>query len=152
MSTIEYRTLERGSLEVIRPLWEKLRLHHHSRSRYFASYYETFTFEKRTEKFLKNDIDLHIETAAEKDSGDIIAYCISTVNAHGEGEVDSIYVEAAFRGAKIGDTLMKHALAWMDVRKASARTVTVSAGNEDAFPFYMKYGFYPAYSLLRQKK
>jgi ribosomal protein S18 acetylase RimI-like enzyme len=57
-------------------------------------------------------------------------------------------VDAEYRKLGLGDQLMKHAMHWLDEQKASSRMVSVAEGNEDVFPFYQRYGFYPRKTLL----
>jgi len=45
---------------------------------------------------------------------------------------------------------MKTALAWMDDRAATNKIIGVVEGNEEAFGFYKKYGFYPRAHILQQ--
>lgn len=38
----------------------------------------------------------------------------------------------------------------MDTRGAVEKVIAVAAGNEEAFKFYTKYGFYSRFSILMQ--
>jgi diamine N-acetyltransferase len=44
---------------------------------------------------------------------------------------------------------MKKALKWMDDLAVTGRIIGVGAGNEEVFPFYARYGFYPGVTILR---
>jgi ribosomal protein S18 acetylase RimI-like enzyme len=147
MRTIDITTVPLTGIEVIRPLWENLRLHHLRRSPHFGPYYESFTFEKRIEKFLGDDIDINIDVA--RDGATIAGYCISTIDRNGLGEVDSIFIEEEYRRSGTGDRLLRRAIEWLKAGEATGITIVVAAGNEEALPFYRRYGFYPAYTTLK---
>ncbi|MGC9396502.1 MAG: GNAT family N-acetyltransferase, partial [Anaerolineae bacterium] len=83
------------------------------------------------------------------DTENVIGYCISLVTEE-VGYIESIFIEADYRGLGIGDALMQHALAWMDERNVSMKRVVVAVGNEEAFGFYGRYGFQPCYIVLQQ--
>jgi len=63
-----------------------------------------------------------------------------------------VFVNPAFRGLGVGDALMRKALAWMDKQGAVDKIVEVGVGNEQAFGFYSRYGFYPRKTVLKQVK
>ena len=64
--------------------------------------------------------------------------------------MDSIFVDAKYRGFGIGDLLMRSALEWMEQEGAVTKIVEVAQGNEVAFGFYGTYGFLPRKTLLKQ--
>ena len=90
---------------------------------------------------------LLVALAKEKDT--LIGYCVSSVNNEKQGEVESIYIEKKYRKCGIGDHFMKTALKWMDDQGVQRKIVGVAVGNEEAFGFYEKYGFYPRVTVLR---
>lgn len=145
------------SIELIGPLWEQLNEQHRLSSPHFKSHYETFIFEKRKKDLLdkaKNGL-MHIVLAKDTDGGRYIGYSISTLSMDSDlaaGEVDSIFVEKAYRSHGIGDLLMKKSLKWMEGQGASVIRVSVAAGNEAVWPFYERYGFYPRSTMLEQVK
>ena len=67
------------------------------------------------------------------------------------GEIDSIFVLQGYRFG-IGEQLMQKGLQWMDEMGAEKIVVNVAAGNEQAFGFYEKHGFYPRRTMLEQIK
>ena len=79
-------------------------------------------------------------------------YCISSVDKNNTGEIDSIFVLHSCRGLGIGEQLMQKGLQWMDEIGAEKIVVNVAAGNEQAFGFYERYGFYPRRTMLEQIK
>ncbi|HSV96190.1 MAG TPA: GNAT family N-acetyltransferase [Spirochaetota bacterium] len=147
MGTIDITTVPVTAIEAVRPLWEKLRFHHLHRSPHFGPYYESLTFEKRIEKFLGDDIDINIDVA--RDGGTIVGYCISTIDRNGYGEVDSIFIEEEYRLSGTGDRLLGRAIEWLKAGETTEITIVVAAGNEEALPFYRRYGFYPAHTTLK---
>mgnify|MGYP000956525834 FL=1 len=81
-----------------------------------------------------------------------VGHCISSVDKDYTGEIDSIFVLKGYRGVGIGEQLMQKGLQWMDDMGAEKIVVNVAAGNEQAFGFYEKYGFYPRRTMLEQIK
>jgi ribosomal protein S18 acetylase RimI-like enzyme len=151
MVNIDYFETGAEGIDLIRPLWEQLVLHHGARSLYFKDFYETFTFEKRKADLLKKSGDGLLRVDIARDHDRIIGYCISSVK-ESEGEIDSIFVEQGYRSSGIGNALMDRAMAWMDGRHATVRRVAVAMGNEDVFGFYEKFGFLPRQVILEQKR
>jgi len=45
---------------------------------------------------------------------------------------------------------MKEALVWMVAKGTESKIVAVGAGNEQAFGFYMRFGFEPRKTVLEQ--
>lgn len=152
MKKIKYIETDQQDLELVRPLWQKLLEHHKARSRHFTGLFNILTFEKRKKELLEKSAkgSMHIDLAKDVDTGELIGYCISTIYGDKQGEIDSIYVEASHRRTGIGDTLMKDALRWMESMAVKKMVIAVAAGNEEVFPFYSQYGFYPMVSILRQ--
>lgn len=149
---IEYILLDVHDLEPIRPLWQKLNGHHGGKSPHFAEFYAKFTFSERTAAIFRNQqAKFRIEAAKDSEAEQLVGYCISSVNEQEEGEVESIYIEPGYRGKRIGDVLMKNSLAWMESEQVKIKRVTVAAGNETAFGFYEKYGFFPRLTVLQSK-
>jgi ribosomal protein S18 acetylase RimI-like enzyme len=149
---ISYFVTDEKELDSIKELWEKLNLHHQSRTKYFFQDYENIVFEDRKEELIKKSGKgaLRIDLAIDSNSELVIGYCISSIS-NGKGEIDSIYVEEKFRSKGIGDNLMKNSLRWMDEEGVETREVQLLAGNDDAIQFYSHYGFHPKHILLKQK-
>jgi len=154
MSTFAYRVVGEDSLAAVRPLWEKLRAHHSPMLAGWPGAMPPFNFEPRKQELLtkaaagKIRVEL-VSTAA--DASDI-AYCISTVSTNGCGEIDSMFVEEAFRGRGIGSELVRRALDWLESAGATSKVVTVAHANEEALAFYRRFGFQPRTVLLQQSK
>lgn len=94
---------------------------------------------------------LRIDLARRWESEKYVGYCISTIDEKKVGEIESIFVEEAFRNDGIGGRLMQKTLDWMDAEQVRMKRVCVVVGNENAYPFYTKYGFFPRTSVLVQK-
>jgi ribosomal protein S18 acetylase RimI-like enzyme len=143
---IEYVEKGADSLDLIRPLWEGLNAHHLVRSPNFRGHYEQMTFEARKKDLLKKE-RLQIILAVR--GGSPVGYCVCTISAEGDGEIDSIYVEDGYRRSGIGEELMTRAIAWLDAGGAKKKIVAVAAGNEAAIPFYESFGFVPRMTVLQ---
>jgi len=141
-------------LDQIRVLWEALNSHHLGLSTNFKQHYQDMTFEKRRADLLKKAATgkMRVDLAVYKVTGQNVGYCVSSFNQEKIGEVESIFVDANYRGMGIGDALMKKTLCWMDQEGAMEKIVEVASGNEEAFCFYSKYGFLPRKTLLKQMK
>ena len=92
-------------------------------------------------------MDLAYET---QDS--LVGYCVSGVDRWLNGEVESIFVVAQWRGHGIGTALMEKALEWLKSKGTKRNIVSVAVGNEQAYVFYQQFGFYPRRTLLEQRK
>ncbi|MBI5876356.1 MAG: GNAT family N-acetyltransferase [Chloroflexi bacterium] len=153
MNRIEYTHGDAAWLEIIQPLWEKLKRHHEQGSRHFAQIYRQFTFEQRLQKFRDSGASaFRVELA--RDSGDmrLAGYCVSMVRPNDTGEIDSLYVDEPYRGAGIADTLMRRGLDWLKASGARYIEINVAAGNESVLSFYARYGFYPRHTTLAEKQ
>ena len=145
MADVTFIELGPESLELIRPLWEKLNDHHLVRSPNFRQHYEQMTFDIRKADLLKKErlnIILAICNRAP------VGYCVCTV-AGETGEVDSIFVEDTYRRSGIGEQLMYRAIAWLKAAGVKKLIVAVAAGNEAAIAFYESFGFMPRMTVLQ---
>jgi ribosomal protein S18 acetylase RimI-like enzyme len=146
----EERGISAGGIELldaIRPLWEELNLHHAEKSRYFSDDYRAFTFDDRKEDLLQKARKGKFRISVYKQEGLIRGYSIASIKG-AEGEVDSIYVRKAARGARIGEALMKDCLRWLKENGSKKIRVVVAYGNEEAFGFYAKYQLFPRATTL----
>ncbi len=147
---IAYAALAKDRIALIKPLWEALNRLHLEGSADFKEHFRRQTFERRIEKFQALPDDrLFVETAV--DSGVIIGYVAATVSGDGTGEVDSIYIDGRYRARGVGSQLLERALAWLAVKGCPQVHVGVAGGNEQAFGFYRRFGFYPRMTILARK-
>jgi ribosomal protein S18 acetylase RimI-like enzyme len=113
------------------------------------------TFEKRKAYFEQEAsagtlcIDLAFDV---KNRDRYVGYCVSSLSKEKTGEIESIFVDDAYRSCGIGSTLVTRALVWLDENGSTRNRVSVSEGNESVWDFYKKFGFYPRLTVLEQKK
>lgn len=150
----EYRSTGISEIEVIRPLWDQLNRHHHENARAFRDVYSAWTFDDRKQYFekLAERGLLRVDLARDPSSGRYIGYCVSSLSPDRDGEIESVFVDTAYRSLGIGTALMERALAWLDSNNAARIRVPVADGNEDAFAFYRRFGFFPRMTVLEKKK
>ena len=151
MNKIDFITGGTELLDLVQPLWEKLNNHHQANSTYFQDKFNNLTFDIRKQKFI-NEINTEIRVDLAKDPSNqvFVGYCISTITVDSVGEVDSLYIDPAYRKFGIGDKLMTMSLEWLDSKNVRMKTIAVAEGNEKAFDFYKKYGFYERRTILEQ--
>jgi len=139
-------------LDTVEPLWVNLIEHHKVRSEYFRKEFEAFTFSTRKQMLedKAHEGSILVEVAMDNDLNKAVGYCISSINRFKQGELESIYVDAKFRGQRIGETLARRALSWMDEQGSYSKVVVVAVGNEEVLGFYARYGFLPRQLLLKQ--
>jgi ribosomal protein S18 acetylase RimI-like enzyme len=154
MNDIHYTYGDEKLLDDIKELWECLNEYHMANSQHFVGYYRTFKFENRKADILLKSQkgSIRVEFAYEATTLKKLGYCISSTDDEEVGEIESIFILSDYRGMGIGEKLMKSALEWMDEIGAAKRVITVAAGNEQAFGFYEKLGFYPRRTVLEQIK
>ena len=141
---IEFTEIPFEQIAKIEGLWKKNRELHEHKSANFTDFFHHMTFEKRKKTLFKDDgTRFRILLAADRESGTDVGYCVSTITADGTGEVDSLFVEKAWRGHRIGRHLMEDALRWFHECDTKSVWVSVIHGNEDALGFYAAFGLFP---------
>jgi ribosomal protein S18 acetylase RimI-like enzyme len=138
-------------LEPIQPLWEKLNQHHALVSPHFAADFQGKTFDGRKAALLEKYADGEMRIDIAHAQGENIGYLISAITSEGVGEIESIYIDEGFRGQAIGDELMRRALAWLDEQNVHTKVIDVAVGNERAYAFYARFGFFPRVVTLKQR-
>jgi len=121
------------------PLWLELFAHHCARSERYAATHAGFDWPRRRQLLLDKSSDggsLRVSLAVD---GEPVAYCFSTIDARGRGEVESLYVRATHRRLGLGGALVRRHLDWF--RGVDRVVVGVAQGNEEAFAFYEALGF-----------
>lgn len=151
---ISYIELDNGQIDVIKPLWDKLREHHKELSPYFQERYTEFTFQERKEELLNKSENgiLRIDVAKDNDADEVIGYCISSISNELTGEIDSIFLEEEYRSSGIGNKLIERTLKWMDEKEVKTKKIMIAAGNEDTLAFYAHHNFFPKHIILEQVK
>ncbi|WP_050741597.1 GNAT family N-acetyltransferase [Acetobacterium bakii] len=139
-------------MDDIQVLWEALNQHHRDAAVNFKAHYEKNTFEMRKKNLLQKakNGQMRIEIAVDQETAQNVGYRISRVGFSGDAEMESLYVQDDYRGLGLGEKLLSNAIAWMDEMGAHTKTVSVAVGNEKAFSFYERFGFYPRKTLLEQ--
>ena len=151
MINVEHVEGAQESLYLIQPLWQNLRNHHKNKSRYFADTYANKKFQDRVNELTDDSkVGIRVNLVKDKDTGQYIGYCVSTINKEMIGEIDSLDVEKEYRKHGIGNELMKRALEWLDKNKVKSKRVVVGDGNENVIDFYNHYGFYIRKIVLEQ--
>jgi phosphinothricin acetyltransferase len=151
-SPIDYRTTDITGIEVIRPLWNRICEHHRIRARTFRAFFERTTFDDRKAYFARcaEAGDLRVDLTCDPAAQRCVAYCVTSLSAERVGEIESLYVDEAYRSAGVGTALVCRALAWLEENGSVENRVSVADGNEEAFPFYRKFGFHPRRTVLEQ--
>jgi len=154
MQPVEYQETDITGIELIRPLWIQLNRHHHTNACAFRDIYARWTFDDRKAFFSKIALrgSLRIDLAFDPELGRYAGYCVSSLSEDRTGEIESIFVEKTYRSLGIGTTLLTRALTWLNNSNSIRNRVSVADGNEAAFPFYLKFGFYPRMTVLEQRR
>jgi hypothetical protein len=106
---VKYIYGDQALLDQIKVLWEALNEHHRQRSPNFKEHYCEMTFEKRKVDLLKKAADgkMRVDVAVDEATGQSVGYCVSSLNSEKTGEIESIFVNAAYRETGIGGSLIK---------------------------------------------
>jgi ribosomal protein S18 acetylase RimI-like enzyme len=155
MPTIEYRRTDIREIDCIRTLWRLLNRYMSTQTTNFSRHFEQMTFEKRKAYFeqVASAGSLRIDLAFDaRDRDRYVGYCVSSLSLEKTGEIESIYIDDAYRSQGIGSALATRALGWLDENGSTRNRVSVSEGNESVWNFYKKFKFYPRMTVLEQKK
>jgi ribosomal protein S18 acetylase RimI-like enzyme len=149
---IHYLQGDEKLLDDVRELWEALNEHHGKNSVHFKDFYGQFRFADRRADWLKHaqNGEMQVIICFDEATRQRVGYCISSLDHDLAGEIESIFVLPEYRGLGIGKELMRRTLQWLDEAGAAKVVVSVAAGNEQAFRFYEKFGFYPRRIMLEQ--
>ena len=152
LKNIEIVTGGMELLDSVKPLWEKLNTLHAEMSKNFSKSYQEWTFEDRKNDLIvkAEDNKLKVDLAFDREHEKNVGYCVSTIDEKNIGEIDSIFVEEKYRDHGLGEELMKSTLRWLDDQRVEEKYIAVAAGNEKAFKFYERFGFYPRRTVLSQ--
>lgn len=150
---VEYLAGGDELLDRVRPLWEQLNHHHQQKSRHFQEWFATRTFDQRVADLREKAAEgrMRIDLALASQGEDVIGYCVSTIDRHGAGEVDSLLVDPAWRGNGIALRLMQMPVDWLRDSNASPIRLVVAEGNEDVISFYRRFDFHPRHYTLQDQ-
>lgn len=150
---VNIRFLEGGEelLEKVAPLWKKLNDHHQNISTHFSQQLHLVTFAQRKEHWLQEmkSGQLRVDLIQAEESNELVGYCV-TICIQTHGEVESIFLEDAYRKLGIGHCLLKRALDWLDRQSVETKRVNAAVGNEQVLKFYEQFGFLPRAIVLEQ--
>lgn len=144
----------RDELDLIEPLWEGLAAHHREQAQanapVFLDEMNAMTFAVRRDALLEKNRDraLRLELAVDPVAGAPVGYSVASAAPCAIGELESIFVDPAYRNRGIGGSLLEHALAWMEGIGTVEQALSVFAGNDRALPFYARHGFAPRFVVL----
>lgn len=145
MNSIKIEKMSIEAINRIEPLWQKLNQHHSERSTYFKTHFAEMTFSRRVELmtgctdavfFVAVDETLNEKSHELVDAGYVLASLRDRT-----GEIDSLFVDSAYRGQDLGSRLMEAALIWLKEKGGQSIKVSIAEGNESALDFYRKFGF-----------
>ncbi len=144
----------RDGLDLVEPLWEGLAVHHRERAAASAPVFldemAALSFAARRDELLAKNRDraLRVELAVDPAAGAPVGYCVASGAPGRHGEVESIYVDPAYRDRGIGGALLDRAAAWMDELGTVEQALSVFAANDRVLPFYARHGFVPRFLVL----
>ena len=152
---MENYTIKRGGvndLDLIQSLWEELNQLHYEQSPNFKDRFKNKSWERRKKELSSKSRNILMNYVT-TDDNNIIGYCISTVDKEDNtiGEIDSLYIDKAFRKSGIGKQLMDRAIKWLIEQGTKTQKLLVGVGNEQVFDFYRQFGFYPLHIVLQRK-
>ena len=152
---IIYEESGKEGLILIEELWNQLREHHICHARYLWKQLQMKNFSERRDEILKMNEGREILThlARVENTGKLIGFCVSSAATGDYGEIESLFVSPEYRFRGIGSTLMNRACSWLNEMNTNENRVGICEGNEDAFKFYERFGFYlRRHILLKEAK
>jgi diamine N-acetyltransferase len=147
-------------LDHIEPLWIKLNALHAEKSTYFRETFSNTSFSQRKQAFEGRSLagKLLVILAKTQDQ-EAVGYCVCSVNdSHSvtrpgkTGEIDSMFVLAAYRRRGLGRMFLKQAMDWFDENGADDVIAFVGVGNEEVLDFYKSFGLLPRAIRLERKR
>lgn len=138
-------------LDRISPLWEEIKKYHVEKSLHFSKDLNSKSFAGRKKELISKSKYLRVDIAHNLKKEIDIGYCITTIDNSNRGEIDSLFIEEAYRRKGIGKILTQEALSWLNDKGAVDNSIYVASGNEKVIEFYKSFGFYPRGIHLAQK-
>jgi len=146
-----YEAIELDEIELIRPLWDELRLFTRDMSTHFTRYYEDLDWNERIEKFSDPAVQTRIDVAREGEGGRVVGYALASVSSERVAELGSFYVDAGFRHRGIGERLLEGVVEWMVDQDPKECVILTAYENEAVLPLYERFGFFPRLVMLNRK-
>lgn len=148
-SAFTFEEIGLDRLETIRPLWVKLNAHHIALAPEFALRRSCRSFDERLREW-RDAERLKVDLVTRVSDQTHVAYCVTTLTAKLDGEIDSLFVDESVRGNGVGSELMRRGLKWLTGRGAKSKLIVVAHGNDTAMRFYARFGFKPNTIHLRE--
>lgn len=145
---IHYQSGSKELIDQVMPLWLKLHEHHKTTSLHFKEFFSQDISHIRRGHFESVE---HLKIILAYDSNQCIGYVVVSKNEKSIGEIESLFLDEAYRGQRIGHTLMEEALKWLEDSDCKKIILGTSVGNEKVWPFYEQFGFYPRTTILQRK-
>jgi ribosomal protein S18 acetylase RimI-like enzyme len=147
----QFKQLQPDEIDLIQPLWEKLNLLHFEASQNFKDRFKNMSWEKRKTKLITKSEEILIDTIMDHENR-IIGYCISSIDKENNktGEIDSIYIDEAYRKCGLGKQLINNSIDWLIAKGTIEQKLLVGVGNEKVRDFYKKFNFFPLHIVLQR--
>ena len=139
-------------VDLIRPLWEKLREHDAGLPGYFSAEFRACNYwERKAALAVKSKAaSIFVDLVSLAGSRKYIAYSISSLSPEKHGEIENMFVDEPYRRSGIGAELMRRVLTRLDGLGAVRKSVVILSGNDTARHFYSRFGFYARTDVLVQ--
>ncbi len=141
------KTISKDQIGSVKKLWEELNAHHFTHSSHFKDYFSRLSFDKRMNNLTRRE--RFVAFVAETNN-EPIGYCIATVYG-GNGEIDSLFVNKAYRKKGLGKELVSLALQWLEEQNCETILVYIAEGNENVLNFYRGFGFAERFVVMQKR-
>ena len=153
MMGIVYKQIDFSDIDIIQPVWEKIREHHRKVLVHdFQHLVDDFTFDQFKLSLAEKAKDggaVYIISAVDEEADTISGYCATSLSKDGDGFLESIYVLSEYRSG-IGEKLALYSVDWLDENNARSKELFVVYGNERVMKLAERFGFYPSRTVLTQ--
>ncbi len=144
---MKIKTISKDQIGSVKKLWEELNAHHSTQSSHFKDLFSRLSFEKRMNNLIMRD---RFVAYVAENNNEPIGYCIATVNS-GNGEIDSLFVNKAYRKKGLGKELVSLALHWLGEQNCETILVYIAEGNENVLDFYRRFGFAERFVVMQKR-
>lgn len=143
MTDVCYDILDRKDINLIRPIWDRLRLFTVEMTTHHKRYFRELDFDDNTRKFKKADAKVRFDIARDGKGGPIIGFSACLIDGDNIGEFVHFFVDEAYRNKGVGKTLMKRSLEWFREQGPKDIQIFTAYENDPAVSIYKEFGFYP---------
>jgi ribosomal protein S18 acetylase RimI-like enzyme len=141
MESISFKEGGVELLSEIQETWELLNKHHEEKSVDFKERFASFKFDRRKIDLIKKTKNGEIFVLIAYVGKEKAGHCVSSHDKNDKGEIETLFVKKNFRKYGLGKIMMEKSLEWLQKNDVNNIDIMVAAGNEEALPFYEKYGF-----------